>query len=239
VDGRPLADAVVALADTPDQLADVEQRLTRIAWLAAERVAVADYASVTTLRGEEYTNVAATSELAAAVDEAQFGERAGPCLEALESGEAVAVPNTATTMRWPDFQKVAPDFGLRASVSIPLFTGWGAPIAVLNLYGRDRAAMAPLVLSVGQLYATSRELNLSISPPPVLDPGATELLAGYAEVLTLRATVRLAMGALAGRTGGSLGDAYAALRCRAADHHTSLSKAATAVLKDKGLTDKG
>jgi len=82
----PLADAIVALAETPDQAPDLEQRLTAIAALAADRVAAADYASVTTLRGREYTTVAASSDIALAVDEAQFADRAGPCLQALETG---------------------------------------------------------------------------------------------------------------------------------------------------------
>lgn len=120
----PLADAIIALAETPEHASGVEERLATIAALAADRVAAAHYASITTLRGREYTTVAPSSDIALAVDEAQFADRAGPCIEALESGRPVGVPDiAATTMEWPGFHKVAPALGLRASVSVPLYNG--------------------------------------------------------------------------------------------------------------------
>jgi hypothetical protein len=231
----PLAEAIVTLAETPDHASGVEERLGRIASLAADRIAAADYASITTLTGDEYTIVAASSDIARAVDEAQFADRAGPCLQALETGEPVGVPDIAATMDWPGFHEVAPALGLRASVSVPLYNGRGTPIAVLNLYGRDEAAMQPLIAGVAELYATSRELDLRIPRPPVSDPGAEELLAGYAGALSVRATIRLAVEILAGSAGGSAGgsaeDAYTALCAQAADNDTTLSVAAAAVLK--------
>ncbi|GGQ71509.1 GAF domain-containing protein [Couchioplanes azureus] len=227
----PLADALVALAETPDHASGVEERLTAIAALAADRIAAADYASITTLQGHEYTAVATTSDVARAVDEAQFADRAGPCLQALETGEPVGVPDIAATMHWPGFHEVAPALGLRASVSVPLYTGRGTPIAVLNLYGRDDAAMQPLIAAVAELYATSRGLDLDAAGPPVSDPGAEELLTGYASALSIRATIRLAVDVLAGCTRSSTEDAYTDLCARAAEKGTSLSLAAAAVLR--------
>jgi hypothetical protein len=223
----PLAEAIIALAETPGHASEVEQHLAAIAALAADRVAAADYASVTTLHGREYTTVAASSDLALAVDEAQYADRAGPCLQALETGEPVGVPDIAATMDWPGFHQVAPTLGLRASISVPLYNGRGTPIAVLNLYSRDPAAMQPLIAAVAELYATSRELDLDPGGPPVSDPGAEELLAGYAGALSVRATIQLALDILAGSTD----DPYTELCARAAQNGTSLSVAAAAVLR--------
>jgi GAF domain len=229
----PLAAAIVALAETPDHASGVEERLTAIAGLAAARISAADYASITTLQGDEYTIVGASSDIAQAVDEAQFADRAGPCLQALETGEPVGVPDIAATMDWPGFHEVAPALGLRASVSVPLYNGRGTPIAVLNLYGRDDAAMQPLIAAVAELYATSRELELDAAGPPVSDPGAEELLTGYAEALAVRATIRLAVDVLAGRAGSGSEDGYAALCARAAEAGASLSATAAAVLREQ------
>jgi GAF domain-containing protein len=223
----PLAEAIIALAENPGHAPDVEQHLAAIVALAANRVAAADYASVTTLHGREYTTVAASSDLALAVDEAQYADRAGPCLQALETGEPVGVPDIAATMDWPGFHQVAPTLGLQASISVPLYNGRGTPIAVLNLYSRDHAAMQPLIAAVAELYATSRELNLDAGGPPVSDPGAEELLAGYAGALSVRATIQLALDILA----GSIDDPYTELCARAAQNGTSLSVAAAAVLR--------
>lgn len=223
----PLADAIIALAETPEYASGIEQRLAAIAALAVTRVAAADYASITTLHGREYTTVAASSDIARAVDDAQIADGAGPCLQALETGEPVGVPDTAATMDWPGFHAVAPALGLRASISVPLYDGRGTTIAVLNLYGRDDAAMAPLITGMARLYATARELELDIGGPPLSDPGAQELLTGYAGALSVRATIQLAVDVLA----DSSDDAYTELYTRAAQDETSLSVAAAAVLK--------
>jgi hypothetical protein len=227
----PLAEAIVTLAETPDHAAGVEQRLAAIAALAAVRVAAADYASITTLHGREYTTVAASSDIALAVDEAQLADGAGPCLQALDIGEPVGVPDIAATMDWPGFHQVAPALGLRASLSVPLFNGRGTTIAVLNLYGRDDAAMKPLIAGVAELYATSRGLDLDAGSPPVSDPGAEELLAGYAGALSVRATIQFALDVLAGSDTDRTDDAYTELCARAVEAGTPLSAAAAGVLK--------
>ncbi|GAA3925077.1 GAF domain-containing protein [Actinoplanes auranticolor] len=227
----PLAEAIVTLAETPDHASDIEQRLAAIAALAADRVAAADYASITTLRGREYTTVAASSDIALAVDEAQLADGAGPCLQALTTGEPVGVPDIAATMDWPGFHQVAPTLGLRASISIPLYNGRGTTIAALNLYGRDDAAMRPLIAGVAELYATSRGIDLDAGSPPESDPGAEELLAGYAGALAVRATIQFALDILAGSHADRTEDAYTELCARAAENGTSLSVAAAGVLK--------
>jgi hypothetical protein len=68
-----------------------------------------------------------SSALAVAVDEAQYAEQAGPCLEPLHTGVPAPVPDIAATMVWPGFRDQAVKIGLRASVSIPLYAGSGAP----------------------------------------------------------------------------------------------------------------
>jgi hypothetical protein len=214
----PLAEAIVALAETPDHASGVEQRLAAIAALAADRVAAADYASVTSLHGREYTTVAAGSDLALAVDRAGAG---------LQAQEPAGVPGIAATMDWPGFHRVAPALGLRASISVLLYNGRGTTVAVLDLYGRDDAAMKPLIAAMADLYAVDREFDPDAAGPPLPDPGAAELLAGCAGALSVRATIQLAVDILAGHTA----DAYTELCARAAATGTSLSVAAAGILK--------
>jgi GAF domain len=212
----PLAEAVVALAGTPDDLPGIDVRLKEIVQLAADRVAAADYASVTALRDSAYSTVAASSELAEAVDEAQYAEQAGPCVQSLAADTPVTVPDVTTTMTWPGFREAAADMGLHASVSIPLFAGSGAAIAVLNLYGRHAAAMAPLIVGVWAVYDPDRPLPADHDDLQPLDAGGTELLAGFAEALAVRATIQLALGVIMGRDHTNAEDAYLTLRLQAA-----------------------
>ncbi len=225
-----LAGSILALAGTPDDAATVHDQLTLIACLAADTVAGVSYASITTLSGAEYTTVAASSDIARAVDEAQYEDRAGPCVQALDAGVAVPVPDIAATMSWPRFVEAAVGMGLEASVSVPLYAGRGAPVAVLNLYGHDAAAIAPLIAAVESLFDPGL-LGPDSDEPRILDPGGEELLAGLADAVAARATIQVAIAAIMAGTEGTAGDAYAALRLRAAQAGTSLTAAAAAVIR--------
>jgi hypothetical protein len=206
-----------------------------IAQLAADRVAAVDYASVTAVREGAYTTVAASSELAVAVDEVQYAEQGGPCLEPLHTGTPAPVPDITATMAWPGFRDQAFKMGLRASVSVPLFAGSGEPVAVLNLYAHDAAAMAPLTEAVWNVY----------KPDPVavgrevadLEPGAADLMAGLTEAFAVRATIQQAVGVIMARKAVGALDAYLSLRARAAETGSSLTTTAAALIQQ--LSDHG
>jgi hypothetical protein len=229
VRGR-LATAIVGLAGSPDDLPSIDAQLTTIVQLAADRVAAADYASVTARREDVYTTVAASSELAEAVDRAQYADRDGPCLQSLATDTPVTVPDVSRTMTWPGFRRAAVDLGLHASVSIPLFAGSGAAIAALNLYGRDSDAMAPLIVGVWAICDPDRLLPADHTDLQSLDPGGEELLAGFAEAMSVRDTIQLALGVIMGREHITARDAYVRLRLHAADTRMSLLAAATCVI---------
>ncbi len=226
----PLAEAIIVLAATPDDMPSIDVQLKTIVQLAADRVAAADYASVTAIRNDVYTTVAASSELATAVDRAQYAEQDGPCLQSLTDNTPVTVPDTTKTMAWPGFRRAAAAMGLCASVSIPLFAGSGAAIAALNLYGRDATAMAPLIAGVWAVYDPDRPLPAERIDLQPLDPGGEELLAGFAEAMTVRATIQLALGVIMGHESITAADAYVRLRLQAADTGVSLLTAATGVI---------
>jgi hypothetical protein len=224
----PLAQSLIALAGMPDGFSTVDDQLTLIARLAADRVAGVDYASVTAIGEDAYTTVAASSELAIAVDEAQYRDEAGPCLEPLHTGAPMPVPDIAATMVWPGFRDQAVKIGLRASVSLPLYAGGGAPVAVLNLYGRDAAAMAALTEAVLTVYTPG---SAAVGEAVDLEPGAWELMAGLVQVYAIRATIQQAVGVIMAKDGVSALDAYLSLCARAAEAGSSLTTTAAAVIQ--------
>jgi len=226
--------AIIALAGTPDDVPSIDVQLTNLAQLAADRVAAADYVSITARRNDAYSTVATTSDLAEAVDEAQYADQEGPCLESLDDNTPVTVPDMTRTMAWPGFRQAAAGMGLHASVSIPLFAGSGSTIAALNLYGRDAAAMAPLIVGVWAVYDPDRPLPAEHEDLQPLDPGGEELLAGFAEALTVRATIQLALGVIMGRSRAGAEDAYLELRLYAARNGVSLLTAANTIITDQG-----
>jgi hypothetical protein len=225
-----LATAMITLAGTPDHSSSLAAQLVSIAKLTADRVSAASYASITALRGRAYTTVAVSDDLIRAVDEAQYADNAGPCLDALDTATPVGVPDIDTTLQWPGFHEAAPRIGLHASVSIPLYAGRGEPIAVLNVYGHDPVAMAPLIAGIYSVHGHSGGEITSETPLSGLDAGGRELVTGYAGALRVRATVRLAIELIRADNRCSTDDAYLSLCIRAGDAGTDLAEAATALI---------
>ena len=228
-----MAAAFVGLAMTPDDAADLDAQLSKLIQMVVDRVDAVDYASVTATRAGAYATVATTSELATAVDLAQYDDQDGPCLRSLEQGTPVGVRDIDTTIRWPGFREAALAMGLHASVSIPVFTGSGTTIAALNLYGRDPAAMAPLIAGVQAIFDPNLPLPADRDDLRRLGAGGEELLTGFAEALATHSTIQLALGIIMGHTATAARDAYIALRLRAADAGISLLTAAEAVIAER------
>ena len=227
---RPLAEAIIALAETPDDMPGIDVQLKSLVQLAADRVSAADYASVTVLRDDAYSTVAASSAIAEAVDAAQYADQDGPCLRALIGDAPVTVPDLTRTMLWPKFREAATGMGLHASVSIPVFVGSGKTIAALNLYGRDAVAMAPLIVAVLAVHQPDPKLPGDRDGPQPLDAGDAELLAGFAQALMVRSTIQLAVGVIMGRDDLTAEAAYLTLRLHAADIGTGLLTAASDII---------
>jgi hypothetical protein len=231
----PLATALITLAGTPDHASTVQPQLATIARTAADRVRAVSYASITALRGTTHITVAMSDELIRAVDDAQYADNAGPCVEALHRGAPVAVPDIAATIQWPGFHEEAPRLGLHASLSLPLYAGRGDPIAVLNLYGHDSAAMAPLIARIDALQDPASDDMAGLEELSGSDDGDRDLVAGYGEALTIRATIRLALNIIRSDNRCAAVDAYLSLCLRAAETGTDLAEAATRVVaRDMG-----
>jgi hypothetical protein len=227
----PLCDRIVALAGRADDHGDIGADLVEIAVMSADRVAGVSYASVTSRYEGAYATVAASSALAAAVDQAQYADDAGPCLEALDGAYPAAVPDIAATMTWRGFRDVACGLGLSASLSIPLFAGRGIPIAALNLYTHDPAGMKNLTEAVWSVFegGTAPERGSS-----ALDAGGAEFVAGLAGAFTVRANIQQAIGVLLALTEYTLDEAFTALRLHAAEARLTLPEAARSILAGRG-----
>jgi GAF domain len=223
-----LQNALIDVAGTPDDSSRIGADLVLIARLVADQVSAVEYASVTSRHEGAYATVAASSDLAAAVDQAQYGEGVGPCLQALDSGRPTAVPDIAATMRWPGFRASAAKFGLHTSLSLPLFAGSGKTIAALNLYSR-RDTMEPLTAAVWAAYDPEAP---GLANHDDLDPGGRELTAGIIGALALRSMIQQSIGVLMATTGRTADRAYLDLRMRAAESGASLTDTAVKVIEE-------
>ena len=133
-------------------------------------------------------------------------------------------------MRWPRFRDEAFDLGLRASVSLPLYDGTGGAVAVLDLYGNDHDAMAPVLAAVWSVYDPYWPLPPDGASLPALEPGAAELVDGFAEALVVRATILTALSMIMASGRCDPRHAGVVLRRRAAAAGTDLAAAAAALI---------
>jgi hypothetical protein len=235
--GRPgagnLADSLIALAGTADDDSSVGALLEATAQCCADLVDAVAFASVTRHGESGYSTVAVSSALARAVDEAQYAEKAGPCLDALDSGAPTSVPHIDATMSWPGFRQAATKLGLRSSLSIPLFAGRGLTTAALNLYSHDPAAMASLSAVVLAVYDEAVG-GAPTAAQAELCPGGRELITGLTGAFAVRATIQQALGMIIAERRTNADLAYALLRSQAATTTGSLIDAATEVVVAHG-----
>jgi hypothetical protein len=77
-DRNPLTACLIALAGTPDDASWIDSQLITIAQLSADLIAPVRHASITAYRHDAVATVAASSEIAFAVDRAQYDDQEGP-----------------------------------------------------------------------------------------------------------------------------------------------------------------
>jgi len=91
--------------------------------------------SVTLVRNEVASTVAATGQLAVDLDEIQYEQGYGPCLDAGRNDELQHIRDIATEGRWSKYVIRAQELGLGSSVSSPLPVE-NYLVGALNVYSR-------------------------------------------------------------------------------------------------------
>jgi GAF domain-containing protein len=127
-------------------------------------------ASITLVRDQQATTAAYAGALAAELDEAQYEQGHGPCLDAALGGHIVEILDGRTEERWPDYVQTFLDRGALSSIAVPVPAAHLA--AGLNVYARtahafteggrsaivDFAAHAGVVLTNLDTLQDAREL---------------------------------------------------------------------------------
>ncbi|WP_395570461.1 GAF and ANTAR domain-containing protein [Streptomyces sp. BK79] len=125
----------------------------------------ADGCGVTLQRSRRPTTVVSTGGVADKLDEKQYGQDDGPCLQALRTGEAVHVPDTLAETRWGAYPRFAAGLGIRSSLSLPIPAA-SHTAGALNFYAvgpdaftdEDRHALALFAAQAGGGIALAQRL---------------------------------------------------------------------------------
>ena len=111
---------------------DTQSVLQRVVDLVAQAMPTGAEASITLLRNEHATTAAFSGELALQLDEMQYRQGYGPCLDAAAGGRPVEVTDGRTEDRWPDYMVTFLARGALSSLAMPVTTAQLA--AALNVY---------------------------------------------------------------------------------------------------------
>ena len=108
--------------------------------------------SVTLSRdGTAYT-AASSGELASSLDEAQYEQGRGPCLDALASGQVLPSTDMRSERRWPQFAAHAVQAGCHSSLSVGLPVHETVPGA-MNIYATEPHAFGAPAIALASTFA--------------------------------------------------------------------------------------
>lgn len=147
---------------------------------------------VTLVRGGTAHTAASTHDLARHINERQYTQGSGPCLDAAASGDILPVPDLATEDRWPDWTEPGLKTGVASSVSIGLPIQ-EAVIGALNVYARTPHAFDDDTITVLETFAAYAAVALANAH--LYDSTAT-LVKQMQEAMASRVTIEQAKGIL-------------------------------------------
>jgi GAF domain-containing protein len=145
-------DALAELAKITLADHSLDQVMGKVATLAKQTLNVNGEVSVTLVRGNQPSTIASTGALATDLDERQYDSGYGPCLDCINGGLPLLVPDMANEPRWADWSKAAAYAGARSSLSIPM------PVqrevaAAINIYSTEPDAFDEAAVELGMTLA--------------------------------------------------------------------------------------
>ncbi|MDZ5444370.1 GAF and ANTAR domain-containing protein [Micromonospora sp. 4G57] len=207
---RPPTDPADAFAELGRiKLGDVglDDVLQRVAELAKRVLPTPVEVSVTLVRdGTGYT-AAFTHDLALEMDERQYAQESGPCLDASATGGVLSVPDIAAEDRWPDWAERGREAGVGSSVSIGLPIQ-EAVVGALNVYARTPHSFDEDSVSVLETFAAYAAVALANAQ--LYDSTAT-LARQMQEAMASRAVIEQAKGIIMAERRCTPAEAFAIL----------------------------
>jgi len=196
----------------------IDDFLTEVAKLAAGVAHPPASCGITIRREGQPITAASSDRLAEQVDELQYGAGTGPCLDSLESGAIIDVPDLTADTRWTDYRQHALAQGVRSSVSIPLSID-GSTVGALNLYGTRPHTFDQAARQHAETFATQAATALTLA---LRNAVHAEDTAQLEQALGSRTVIDQALGILMAQQRCTADDAFALLRAHSQNNNRKL-----------------
>jgi GAF domain-containing protein len=205
----------------------VEEFLSELAALAPQLGGPPMSASVT-VRGEhEPFTVASSDKFANEVDEVQYGEGEGPCLEAVRTGAEIYVSDMPSDVRWPRYREHAVASGVRSSLSLPLGVS-GTTIGALNMYCTQPDAFDDRLRQGLGVFAAQAGAALTMV---LRQARRDQVTAQMEQALASRTTIDQAMGILMAQQRSTADEAFDLLRAHSQNTNRKLRDVASEIIE--------
>jgi GAF domain-containing protein len=141
---------------------DLRSTFRHVTAIAVDILPDCDGASLTTFEDGRPIVAAADSEWSTRLDELQYEEREGPCLDATRTGNVFRIRDLAAESRWPFYCKRAAELGARSVASLPA-TSEGKVVGALNVYSRRPDAFDAEQVALGELMAAQAGVAMQVA----------------------------------------------------------------------------
>ncbi|MCO1595369.1 GAF and ANTAR domain-containing protein [Micromonospora sp. RHAY321] len=205
-------------------LADV---LQRVADLAKQTVPDALEVSVTLVRADGAQTAAFTGELARELDEWQYVQDRGPCLDAATSGGNLRVRDVTVEERWPVWAERARAAGVGSSLSMGLPIQQ-AVVGALNLYAERPHAFDDEAVSLAGTFAGYAAVALANAH---LYDSTAALARQMQAAMSSRAVIEQAKGIIMGQRRCSADEAFAMLAKTSQETNSKLRDVAATLVR--------
>jgi GAF domain-containing protein len=199
-----------------------EQELTKtlqdVVALTKRRIPGADEVSITLVRHENAHTVAATGLLAVRLDEMQYEQGFGPCLDAGRLNEKQHIEDATVEDRWPAYVSKARRQGLRSSLSVPLPVE-SYLVGALNVYSVTPYAFDPETVRLGGALAAHITAALTHAESA---GGQRDRVANLEQALESQAVINQAKGIIMVQQKCSADAAFTLLRKLSMDNNIRL-----------------
>jgi GAF domain-containing protein len=186
----------------------------RVAALTVGAVPAAAFVGIALLdESERVTTAIFTDEQAPQIDQAQYDEGRGPCLDAWRQKRIVRLRDVAVDGMdaYPAFSRACLDHGIHSTLSLPLVAS-DRGVGALNLYADHADAFSADDEQVGGELATAASVVLANAAAYW---GAYDLSQQMSEAMQSRAVIEQAKGMLMARSSGMSSDEAFQLLARA------------------------
>jgi GAF domain-containing protein len=205
---------------------DMHSILQAVAELSRRHIPGSEDCSITLVRGDRGQTVASTGQLATDLDEAQYGQDWGPCLDAGRTDQLLLLEDMATERRWPRYTPIALEVGARSSLSVPLPVE-NYLVGALNAYATRPGAFTDDSVRIGVSLAAHITAALSYAESATAH---RDRVGQLNRALESRSIIEQAKGMIMMQQRCSAEDAFALLRKLSMDENVRLQDLATSLV---------